>query len=106
MSIKLPINPTFKTICMIGKDEARSLLNIFDCMMDNEDGYSDLEAILDYRLDNLLANIDQVKQELESYVSKKKEQLFRARLDVMAEEKIRLAKAMRLDWGRDNVRNN
>lgn len=104
MSIKLPINPTFKTICTIGKDEARSLLNIFDCMMDNEDGYSDLEAILDYRLDNLLANIDQVKQELESYVSKKKEQLFQTKLDARVEEKMRLDKAM--GWERNNARSN
>lgn len=72
MGIKLQSEQTFKTICTIGRDEAKALLNIFDCMMDNENGYDKLERILDYRIDNLLANIEQVKDELESYVAKKK----------------------------------
>ena len=91
MGIKLQAEPTFKTICTIGRDEAKALLNIFDCMMDNENGYDKLERILDYRIDNLLANIEQVKDELESYVAKKKEDIFNARIDARAEESIRLS---------------
>lgn len=91
MGIKLQTEPTFKTICTIGRDEAKALLNIFDCMMDNEDGYDKLERILDYRIDNLLANIEHVKDELESYVAKKKEDIFRSRIDARAEESIRFS---------------
>lgn len=91
MGIKLQSEQTFKTICTIGRDEAKALLNIFDCMMDNENGYDKLERILDYRIDNLLANIEQVKDELESYVAKKKEDIFNARIDARAEESIRLS---------------
>jgi len=91
MGIKLQSEQTFKTICTIGRDEAKALLNIFDCMMDNEDGYDKLERILDYRIDNLLANIEHVKDELESYVAKKKEDIFRSRIDARAEESIRLS---------------
>jgi len=91
MGIKLQSEQTFKTICTIGRDEAKALLNIFDCMMDNEDGYSSLERILDYRLDNLLANIEHVKEELENYVAKKKEDIFSSRIDARAEESIRFS---------------
>jgi hypothetical protein len=89
MSIKLQPEPTFRALCVMGRDEAKALLNIFDCMMDNEDGYSDLENILDYRVDNALSNIDKVREELDNFVSRKKEQIFNARLDSAAEDRIR-----------------
>lgn len=91
MGIKLQSEQTFKTICTIGRDEAKALLNIFDCMMDNEAGYDNLERILDYRIDNLLANIEHVKDELENYVAKKKEEIFISRIDARAEDSIRFS---------------
>lgn len=94
MGIKLQTEPTFKTICTIGRDESRALLNIFDCMMDNENGYDDLERILDYRIDNLLANIEHVKEELEKYVANKKAEIFNSRIEERAEESMRLSFAL------------
>lgn len=88
MGIKLPTEPNFRTICTIGRDEAKALLNIFDCMADNENGYDNLENLLEYRMDNALANLEQVKEELENYVAKKKEDAFRARVDAAVEDKI------------------
>lgn len=95
MRTQLPLEPTFKTICVMGRDEAQGLVNIFDCIMQDEDGYNKLENILDYKLDSALENIENVKCQLEKYIAHKKAELFQARLDAKVDDTLRLNRV----WG-------
>jgi hypothetical protein len=67
------INQSFKFLVCAGKSKAQALVNLFDSLLENEDGYTQIEDVLDYEVDSLLGGVEKAKLHLDEWVIEQRE---------------------------------